>query len=380
MLYHHDSRDYDTAAKTAATNWRQKYERLLADGPARAGRVVEYAQTHVPTDQVVPAAALKWITTPDGFEIGIPDGRPTRSIHRNALRQAAAEAEIPLTFVDRLLDTHAVVKDGKRVNLWAGELLAHNFTTLFARKQSRHLLRSVVNGRTEVRGFLSDKYRRLDSRPLIDAFAGAAQQIGAVPIDGEVTDTRIWIRAILPTIFEPVPNEPMVVGLRWQNSDFGAGAYVIEAFICRLWCTNFADTENCLRRVHLGTRLADNVSFSDETHQLDTATMVSATRDIIKGALSAEKVEQMTDAVKQAHARGIDAVAIPAYLKRLGLTQADSTEVVEAFASADIVNLPPGQSVWRLSNALSWVAQRKEPEKALELNALAGKVLLPKVA
>jgi len=43
----------------------------------------------------------------------------------------------------------------------------------------------------EVRGFLSDRYRRLDSRSIIEAFATAVQQKGALPYDGYDTDTKV---------------------------------------------------------------------------------------------------------------------------------------------------------------------------------------------
>ena len=73
---------------------------------------------------------------------------------------------------------------------WARELLAHNLKTIFANRfgKSRYLLRSVHG---EVRGFLSDRYRRLDSRPIIEAFATAVRQKGALPYDGYVTDTKV---------------------------------------------------------------------------------------------------------------------------------------------------------------------------------------------
>ena len=46
--------------------------------------------------------------------------------------------------------------------------------------RARHLVRSVGG---QVRGVLSDKYRRLDSRPLLEAFAYYLRQaLGAVPI------------------------------------------------------------------------------------------------------------------------------------------------------------------------------------------------------
>ena len=74
---------------------------------------------------------------------------------------------------------------------------------------TRFLLRSV-NG--EVRGFLSDRFRRLDSRPIVDSFARVCQGVGALPVEGYVTDTKMALKAILPQVFEPVRHEVMAFG------------------------------------------------------------------------------------------------------------------------------------------------------------------------
>jgi hypothetical protein len=46
------------------------------------------------------------------------------------------------------------------------------------------------------------------------------------------------------------------------------------------------------------------------------------------------------------------------------------------FASADVEMLPPGQTKWRWSNALSWLANETQDERRkLELQDFAGSVL-----
>lgn len=61
--------------------------------------------------------------------------------------------------------------------------------------------------------------------------------------------------------------------------------------------------------------------------------------------------------------------------KRLAtLTKSDREKVVAAFDSPDVQNLPPGNTLWRLSNAVSWIAQHKDnsPDHRIELEAAAG--------
>ncbi len=51
----------------------------------------------------------------------------------------------------------------------------------------------------------------------------------------------------------------------------------------------------------------------------------------------------------------------------------------ELFDGPDVVNLPPGNTKYRLSNAISWFSQTKDVsvDKKLDLQRLAGE-LLPK--
>jgi hypothetical protein len=49
-----------------------------------------------------------------------------------------------------------------------------------------------------------------------------------------------------------------------------------------------------------------------------------------------------------------------------------------AYNSADTVNMPAGNSMWRPSNAVSWVAGKTEDaEHKLEISKLAAQVLGP---
>jgi len=63
---------------------------------------------------------------------------------------------------------------------------------------------------------------------------------------------------------------------------------------------------------------------------------------------------------------------------RKALQKHEADSVVEAYNSADTVNMPAGNSMWRLSNAISWVAGKTEDaERKLGISKLAGQVLSP---
>jgi hypothetical protein len=97
---------------------------------------------------------------------------------------------MPRAYLTRLMDPENAS--------WGPPLVAENFNRLFRNMRDEgddntgaYLARSVTVGeREEIRGFLSSRFRRLDSRPILSAFAAACDQIGAVPVEGYATVSR----------------------------------------------------------------------------------------------------------------------------------------------------------------------------------------------
>lgn len=358
-----------------ASRAHQRLEEIVDTGTANASKLIERVMTEVPQDSLVKASSMIFDVGRDGaVEFQAPRPADARwDVHRNALTQIAGRASIPMKYLDGLL-----VPDESRVehitkdNGWRRELAQRTLQEHFLHDPKRYLVRSV-NG--EARGFLSDRYRRLDSRPLLEAFVQEAKGLGAVPFEGIGSDVRVFLRAIVPTVLEPVPGEAMVLGLEWANSDFGRGTFSIRSFVLRLVCLNGMIGMNHTRQVHLGGRLQDSdIEYSSRTYAYDTRTMVSATRDVVRGALSEKAIERQLDAVRAAHEQPTTwAQAFRRVSKQLTKSEAEATRV--AFEGPDVVNLPPGLTDWRFSNALSWVANSAEdPERKAELQELAGKV------
>ncbi len=353
-------------SKTAAA---QKLEQLIARGRAKAGEVIDHVMNNQPTDRLQSGASLSFDAEEDrGVQITYTDplaGKIQQRLHRHAVQQMAQTTDLPIKFIDNLQNTS---------ERWAKELLAHNLSTIFANRfaKNRYLLRSILG---EVRGFLSDRYRRLDSRPIVEAFATAVQQKGALPYDGYVTDTKIALQAIMPEVYEPVPGEMVAYGLSLENSDFGNGPLSVRAYLMRIWCSNLAVTQEEMRQVHLGRRLDDSVIYSQRTYELDAETTVSALRDVIGTQLNSEALHNRMDAIRQANATAVDPVSAKESLKKL-LLKSETDEVIEAYNSPDTYNLPAGNTTWRLSNAISWIAGKTEDaERKLELMKVAGDVL-----
>jgi hypothetical protein len=358
-------------SKTAAA---QKLEQLIVRGRTKASDVIDHVMNYQPSDRLAHGQDLVFEPDPESnaLRITYPDpvsGMITQRLHRHSVQQMAQTTDLPLKFIDGLQQV---------TGIWARELLAHNLNKIFSNRlaRSRYLLRSVSG---EVRGFLSDRYRRLDSRPIIEAFATAVQQKGALPYDGHVTDTKVALQAIMPEVYEPIPGEMMAYGLSLENSDFGNGALSVRAYLLRIWCSNLAITQEEMRQVHLGRRLDESMVYSQRTYELDAETTVSALRDVIATQLDAGALHRRMEAIRHANDQSVD-VAAAKELLRKALLKSEADAVIEAYNSPDTYSLPAGNTTWRLSNAISWVAGKTEDaERKLDLMKFAGEVL-PKAA
>ncbi len=338
-----------------------KLNRLIEDGRQNAGQVIEHVMNHQPQDFIVKANALQF-TGNGGLKVALNNAE--FGVHRFALGQIAENANLPVKFLDSLTASD-----------WGRALVAHNFNEIFKhRSGKRHLVRTVNGG--EVRGFLSDSYRRLDSRPLVEAFVSGVQKLGALPYKGDVMDTKINIAAIVPEVYE-VAGEVLAFVISFENSDFGNGAVSLRVGLVRIWCDNLHIFEESLRQIHLGKRLADDIVYSRQTYELDTKTTVSALNDMIAAQINREGIQKRMELVTAASQKAVDPAQAQKMLKEM-LGTAKAQEVIDAYKSADIEMLPAGNDVWRLSNAISWVAGKEtDGEKRLDLMKLAGKVLLP---
>jgi hypothetical protein len=338
-----------------------KLNRLIEDGRQNAGQVIEHVMTHQPQDYIVRANALEFNGN-GGLHVAVNNSE--FGVHRFALGQIAENVSMPVKFLDSLTATE-----------WGRALVAHNLSEIFKHRDAkRHLVRTLNN---EVRGFLSDSYRRLDSRPLIEAFVTGVQRLGALPYKGIVTDTRVAIQAILPDVFDEIPGEVIAFVLSLENSDFGNGALSLRVGALRILCDNLAVFDENMRQIHLGRRLDESIAFSQKTYLLDTRTTVSALEDIIGVQLNRERLKRRMELLAVTAQKVVDPQAAMKMLKEsLGVGQAQA--VIDAYKSADIEVLPAGNDAWRLSNAISWIAGKEtDGEKRLDLMKLAGKVLLP---
>lgn len=361
---------------------RQILEDKIQLGRQSAAALIERIHAEAPADSIAKGKALRFGTRGEAREVeSLRNGRPVTEIalpqlvigygdvgntlHKNALGQLAQRAGIPSAYANELANG----AEWQR-KLVAGILNEHYHQ---GEPETRYLLRAVKG---EVRGFLSDRFRRLDNRPLVDAFATECDKVGAVPVDGTASDTRVALKAIVPQVYEPIPGEVLAFGVEWGNSDFGASAHVLRAFMLRVWCLNGATMENALNQIHLGRGISDDMELSRRTYELDTKTSMSALKDVVRATLAPKKIESMCAAIQAAHANKVEWKNVKGSLAKK-LLKGELKAAEDAFESADVYNLPAGNTMWRASNAVSWIAGQKDvdADRKLELQRIAGQLV-----
>lgn len=375
MLTHHSGQDYKEAASEAARIGRDRLNAMIETGRARGVALVEALDRQLIDDRVVRGSRLKYEAGRSGIEVVYGDGTPQRgpdgrevpgreSVHRHALGQIAGAYGVPVTYLNRL-------HGEERLHGLLGTILSEH-----AHLDAQKRLARSVNG--QMRGFLSDKYKRIDPRPVLAMFLKACDQYGAVPFASFVGDTKFELKVILQRVFEPVEGEVLAFGVSYKASSFGAGAEELSLFIDRIWCTNLCAIQTPLRKVHIGTRIEEGIDFTREAIDAETRALALVVRDVTATQLKPERINQLCDAVRDADAKKMTGLEVEKFLKK-HLNAGEADEVQQLYAKeADVEVLPRRESAWRLSNAISWFAQKSEKvdgERRLELEAVAGELV-----
>ena len=301
------------------------------------------------------------------LRMDMPDGQFT--LHDNAIGQLADRMGIPQRYLRGLASGEPWAKQ-----LAATLLNEHSGWT----QRSRVLVRTVGK---QVRGVLSDSYRRLNSVEILTAFVQEAADQGAVISDAYMNDTKIWAETILPTpLTVPTAKNGDVVifaGARFSTSDYGDGAVDMRAFLLNGACLNGMVRESVMKQVHLGSKLPDNLQLSQQTYELDTKTTVSAVRDLTKGLFSKDNL--MKKAIEIQGASEID-VDFEHELKRLtrdgGLLKQEGKEVEKILMRNDPEDgVQGGATLWKLTQAITAHARELTPERCRELHEISGALL-----
>lgn len=303
----------------------------------------------------------------NSLSMSMPDGEFT--LHDNAIGQLADRMAIPQRYLRTLAGGEA----------WARQLAAtvlneHSGWT----QRSRVLVRTVGQ---QVRGVLSDSYRRLNSVEILTAFVQEAAGQGAVISDAYMNDTKVWAETILPQplVIPTAKNGDVIIfaGARFSTSDYGDGAVDMRAFLLNGACLNGMVRESVMKQVHLGSKLPDNLAISQRTYELDTQTTVSAVRDLTKGLFSREAIERKAYEIQGASEIDVDFENEITKLTKSGaLLKQEGKEVEKLLMKNDPEDgVQGGATLWKLTQAITAHARELSPERSRELHEISGALM-----
>jgi len=290
------------------------------------------------------------------------------TLANHAVGQVAEKLRIPTRYL----------RDLSNGNEWERKLAArilneHSGWT----DRKRMLIRAVGN---EVRGVLSDSYKPMDSEILVKSFTEAAYAKGAQLVDGHMSDTKIFLEALMPQpIAVPTVNNgvaQMAFGIRFSTSDYGDGLLRVDSFMMRGVCLNGMVSESHIKKLHLGSRMPENFLFSKETYMYNAQANASAINDAVQYILSPENIREKAEQIQRASHLEIDA---PSELRRVGakkFSKEEFGEIEKVLINGDPADGLSGKStMWKLINGITAYSRDIDPIRSRELQSIAGGLL-----
>lgn len=299
-------------------------------------------------------------------------------IKQHAIRQVGSRLNIPAVYVDRLAESHP-------------DLLAHNINTLFEREPETRMIRTLDGN---VRAFLSDKYRPLDNFDFAEAVLPKLIALNAEVSSCDITETRMYIKAIIPGCEREVKAEGTFMGdggnnqihilkpgICLSNSEVGSGSMSVQPGVHEVHCSNLMIfSKNAMRKYHVGSRQTNDQEsmweiFTDATKKQSDLAFWMQVKDLVAGALDGVLFDQMV-AECEAKMNGTTISKPSAAIKELPNLSENEQEgvLMHLIRGGDL-------SQFGMQAAITSFAQDTENtyERQIELEQLGGTIIeLPK--
>lgn len=273
------------------------------------------------------------------------------------------------------------------------DLLAHNVNAWFRKDPDAKRMVRTLDG--TVRAVLSPKYRPLDNYDLATAVLPALMEKKAEIMSADLTETRFYIKAILPDLSDELPagmaygtghnaigtmdRGRLVSAIVISNSDVGLGALRVEPSVFTTWCTNLAIMKQAaMRKYHVGRAFDADASnwevFRDATREADDVAFWMKVKDVSMAAFNPEifhaAIAQMRAAAgKPITTDDINAV-VELAVEELNIPPRFSNGILKALAAGgDFTQFGLSSAITRVAN------DADEYEAATQLEHAGGEVL-----
>jgi hypothetical protein len=286
----------------------------------------------------------------------------------HALAQVADRIKIPKRYLDYLRAEYP-------------SLLEHNINELFHKFPEQRMVRTLDG---TARAFLSDKFRPLDHYQLIEAVIPALEKANAKIVSCDVTDKKMYIKAVVPSITALVPggshfgDDNLNPGVTISNSETGEGGLTVLPGVHDPKCTNICYFKSAkYSKYHLGGKTAADDQynvFTNETREAADKAIFLQLRDIVEGAVGGEVFNQIINKVRSARGQEIEAKQVTTVVEvvatKYGFNEDEKNSVMaHLIERGDLSQFGLSSAITRTS------ADVESYDRASELEAVGGDVI-----
>jgi hypothetical protein len=325
-------------------------------------------------DYIAPQGLIAAVPVENGVELTGLNGAPVR-VSNHAHGQLGDHLGIPKKYYDRM---RAETPD----------LLAANINRWLAKDADNKRMIRTLDG--EARAFMSHKYRPLDNFDLAQSVIPVLIKARAKIVSCELTETRMYIKAILPELSDVIPTGELGVGhtgvdrgtvvsaIVIANSEVGAGTLRVEPSVFTTFCTNLAIlAEAAMKKYHVGRSFDADANFEvfrDETRKADDRAFWLKVQDVTRAAFDEKIFRAAIADMKKSAQNPIVSRELPKVVevavKRLALPESTSGSILTHLAAGGDL------TQWGLSSAVTRVANDFDDyEGATELERAGGKII-----
>ena len=268
----------------------------------------------------------------------------------HALAQIADRLKIPKRFLNYLRAENP-------------SLLEHNINDLFKKFPELRMIRTMDN---KVRAFLSERYRPLDNDKLAQAVFPALQAADAKIVSCEITERKMYIKAVNPHICELIPgashmgDDHINPSIMISNSEIGLGGLTVLPGLHDPICTNLCFfTSDKYTKFHLGRKVQS---------------VFAQLKDTIEASLGGEVFKQIVNRVRNARGQVIEEKQVQKVIevtsKKFSLNEDEKGSVLAYLIERGDL------SQWGISSAITRASEDvADYDRASELESLGSKII-----
>ena len=353
-------------------------------------------------DFIAPAPAVTMVALPavhitDAYTPMIDLNGARYGVTGYAHGQLAQYAGIPKAYYDRMKTE-------------APQLLAENVNCWLSKTTDKRMVRTVDH---KVRAFLSDKFRPLDNHDLAMVALPELIGKGAEVVSCELTETRLYIKAILPNVSRHIDcdmnrerefqetgksrldhaarmNANAAAGFKrgdlinpmicLSNSEVGAGSLKVEIGGFVIACLNGLLSMAAFKKYHVGRGQASDAEteirelLSTEARQADDAALWLKVRDITRAAFDELKFHNFADKLQAAATERIETGDLSAVVEVI----AEKYNLTDSVGDNILKHLINGGdlSKYGMAQAVTAAAQEVEDyDLATDMERIGGQVI-----